>query len=153
MFALSLVLTIIMSAGSSAVLSLASQESLPSAPTPQRTADLNPDLDGIYHAGKDVTLPKLIYSVQPEFSEQARKRKIAANSTVKFIVQADGSVRNVKVIKSAAEHYTNSKDREAAVTLDPNAMEAVRQYRFQPATFQGKPVPCWVTLEVNFQPF
>jgi hypothetical protein len=39
------------------------------------------------------------------------------------------------------------------LTLDPKAVEAVSKYRFEPATFQGKSVPCWMTVEVNFQLF
>ncbi|QNI34847.1 energy transducer TonB [Alloacidobacterium dinghuense] len=29
-------------------------------------------------------------------------------------------------------------------------MEAVQRYKFQPATYQGKPVPVEVNVEVNF---
>lgn len=128
-------------------------QQLPSAPEPQKTANLNPDLDGIYHISKEVTAPRLIYSVEPEFSEKARKRKISGNVKVKFVVDKDGSVRNISIVTSAAEHSTDKKDREAALSLDPKAVEAVSRYRFEPATFQGKPVPCWMTVEVNFQLF
>ena len=149
------VFTLLLSIGSLAASTPVLQQTLPSAPEPQKTANLNPDLDGIYHISKEVTIPKLIYSVEPEFSEPARKRKISANIKVKFIVDKDGSTRNFTVVRSAAENMADTnkaerKDREAALSLDPKAIEAVRQYRFEPATFQGKPVPCWLTIEVNF---
>jgi TonB family protein len=35
--------------------------------------------------------------------------------------------------------------------LDQKAVEAVRHYRFKPATLQGKPVPVEVNIEVNFR--
>ena len=37
-------------------------------------------------------------------------------------------------------------------SLDARSIEAVRQWRFQPATDpSSKPVPAWVTVEVNFK--
>jgi TonB family protein len=128
------------------------QSTLPSAPIPQKEVETNPDSEGIYHPSKEVTTPKLIYSVEPEFSEQARKRKLSGVTTVKFIVNADGTVRDPHVTKSAADRYTN-KDRAAAASLDEKALQAVSKYRFEPARFQGKPVPCWLTTEVDFQIF
>ncbi len=79
------------------------QSNLPSAPTPQKEVETNPDSEGIYHFGKEVTAPKLIFSVEPEFSEPARKRKLSGDTTVKFIVNADGTVRDPHVTQSAAE--------------------------------------------------
>ena len=35
--------------------------------------------------------------------------------------------------------------------LDEKAIEAVRQYKFEPAMFNGKPVAVHITIEVNFQ--
>jgi TonB family protein len=118
-----------------------------SAPRP------NPNADGIYHVGDGVTAPKLIYSVEPEFSEKARKLKISGNITVQLIVGTDGHVRDAHIIKSCAEKITNKKDHEAALQLDQQAMEAARQYRFEPAIFQGKPVPAELNVEINFQIF
>lgn len=129
------------------------QSTLPSAPTPQIKVETNPDSEGIYHVSKEVTAPKLILSVSPEFSEQSRKRKLSGVTTVKYIVNADGTVRNPQVTKSAAEAFTDKKDRAAAASLDEKALQAVSQYRFEPARFQGKPVPCWLTAEVDFQVF
>jgi hypothetical protein len=67
------------------------------------------------------------------------------------IVEADGHLRNPHVLKSAAEAYSDPKDREAAQTLDQKAVEAVSQYSYVPGTFHDKPVPIAVTLEVYFQ--
>jgi periplasmic protein TonB len=129
------------------------QSTLPSNPTPQIKVETNPDSEGIYHVSKEVTLPELIFSVEPEFSEQSRKRNLTGATTVKFIVNANGTVRDLHVTKSAADRYTNKKDRAAAASLDEKALQAVSKYRFEPATFQGKPVPCWLTIKVDFQVF
>ncbi len=37
--------------------------------------------------------------------------------------------------------------------LDEKAIEAVRQYRFKPAMYEGHPVPAEVNIEVNFKIF
>jgi TonB family protein len=35
--------------------------------------------------------------------------------------------------------------------LDQKAMEALSQWTFQPGTKDGKAVPVWATVEVNFR--
>jgi TonB family protein len=113
----------------------------------------NPDASGIYHAGDGVKGPKLISSVVPEFSDKARKRKLSGSITLQLIVDIDGHVEKVQVIKSAAEDFTSKRDRAAAHTLDQKAIEAASQYRFQPGTFQGKPVPAELPVTMNFHIF
>jgi hypothetical protein len=112
----------------------------------------NPDFFGIYHAGDGVTPPKLIFSVEPEFSEKARKRKIGGNCLVSLIVAIDGTATDIHVVRSIAGSLSK-KDRDAALSLDQNAVKAVTQYRFTPATYRGTPVPYRLNDEVNFQIF
>jgi TonB family protein len=118
--------------------------------TPSRP---NPDIFGIYHAGDGVTEPKLIYSVVPEFSDRARKRKLSGSIILQLIVGADGHVEKVQITKSASDGLTNKKDRKAALTLDQKAVEAASQYRFQPGTFQGRPVMAETPIKMHFQIF
>jgi TonB family protein len=113
----------------------------------------NPDSSGIYHAGDGVIGPKLISSVVPEFSDKARKRKLSGSITLQLVVGVDGHVDKVQIIKSAADDFTSKKDRAAAHTLDQRAVEAASQYRFQPGTFQGKPVPAELPVTMNFHIF
>ena len=54
------------------------------------------------------------------------------------IVETTGSVGDVNVTKSLDEG------------LDQEAIKAVRQWRFEPGTKDGKPVPVLVTLEMTF---
>jgi len=55
------------------------------------------------------------------------------------IVDAQGNPQHVHVI------------RPLGMGLDEKAIEAVRQYKFRPAMFQGHPVPVEVNIEVNFR--
>jgi TonB family protein len=110
----------------------------------------NPDSFGIYHAGDGVIAPKLIYTVEPEFSEKARKKKIGGDCLVSLIVRTDGTTTDVHVAKSIADTVPK-KARDAALGLDQNAVKVVEQYRFTPATYRGTPVPYRLNVEVNYQ--
>ncbi len=94
---------------------------------------------GIYHVGGGVSAPSVIYSVDPEYSDEARRAKYTGIVMVSLIVDAQGLPEHVHVARSLG------------MGLDERAIEAVRQYRFKPATYQGKPVPVEVQIEVNFQ--
>jgi hypothetical protein len=123
------------------------------ASKPQTTSSdrPGPDENGIYHIGNGVTAPALVYSVAPEFSEEARKHKVTANITVEFIVDNDGHTHGFHVTKTEGWPHSSKKDMSAIHSLESKAIEAVSQYRFNPATFNGKSVPCWMHVEVNFQ--
>jgi TonB family protein len=112
----------------------------------------NPDSFGIYHAGDGVTPPKLVFSAEPEFSEKARLKKIGGDCVVSLIVATNGTATDIHVVKSIADTVPK-KQREAALGLDQQAIKAVAQYRFTPATYRGTPVPYRLNVEVNFQIF
>ena len=96
---------------------------------------------GIRHIGGGVSAPQLIYQVEPEFSEEARKAKVAGNVLVTLIVDATGHPQRVRVLRGIG------------MGLDEKAIEAVKQYRFKPAMEGNKPVPVEVNIDVNFQIF
>jgi TonB family protein len=127
-------------------------EQLAAASDRVQASDAKPviDADGTYHVGNGVTPPILVYSVDAEFSDAARKKKIQGTVVVGLIVGADGLPKDVHVVRSAAEDFTKPKDRKAAATLDEKAVEPVRQYRFKPGTYQGRPVPVAITIDVGF---
>ncbi|MDQ2833056.1 MAG: TonB family protein [Acidobacteriota bacterium] len=91
--------------------------------------------------GGGVSAPVLIYSVEPEFSEEARKAKVAGNVLVNLWVDANGLPQHVHVIRGVG------------MGLDEKAIEAVKQYKFRPAMENGKPVLVELNVEVNFQIF
>ncbi len=91
--------------------------------------------------GGGVSAPILTYSVEPEFSEEARKAKVAGNVLVNLYVDTKGNPTHVRVIRGVG------------MGLDEKAIEAVRQYKFKPAMENGKPVLVELNVEVNFQIF
>ena len=85
--------------------------------------------------------PQVIYQVEPEFSEEARKAKVAGNVLVNLWVDTNGNPSHVHVIRGVG------------MGLDEKAVEAVKQYKFKPAMENGKPVLVELNIEVNFQIF
>ncbi len=96
---------------------------------------------GAYQIGGDVSAPQLIYQVDPEFSEEARKAKFQGEVLVHLIVDATGRPTQVRVI------------RPVGMGLDEKAREAVAQYKFRPAKKGGQAVPVELNVAVNFQIF
>jgi protein TonB len=96
---------------------------------------------GLRKIGGGVSQPVVIYQVDPEFSEEARKAKFMGVVLVNLIVDTQGRPQNVHILRGVG------------MGLDENAIKAVQQYRFKPAMENGKPVPVELNVEVNFQIF
>jgi len=96
---------------------------------------------GVRQVGGGVKGPVIIFQPEPEFSEEARKAKFMGVVTVSIIVGADGKPQNVHVTRGVG------------MGLDEKAVEAVKLYRFKPATENGKPVAVYLNVEVNFEIF
>jgi protein TonB len=94
---------------------------------------------GIYHVGGGVAAPQLLFAPDPEFSDEARRAKFQGVCVVSLIVDAQGNPQRVQVV------------RHLGMGLDQKALAAVKQYKFKPATLQGKPVPVEVNIEVTFR--
>lgn len=93
----------------------------------------------IFHVGGDVSAPTLIYSVDPNYTEEARRAKYQGVCLVQIVVNAQGNVQRTRVLRALG------------MGLDKKAVQAVRQYRFTPAMRNGKPVQVAVNIEVNFR--
>lgn len=96
---------------------------------------------GLRHVGDGVSAPTVSYSVDAEFSDEARRAKYEGIVLVSAIVTPQGETVNVHVVRSLG------------MGLDEKAVEAVRQYKWHPAmdqkTHTAVSVP--VTVEVRFR--
>ena len=97
-----------------------------------------------------VVPPKVLYAPNPEYTDKARRKKLGGACVLSTLVDPQGNPQDIQVVKSIAEGL-DPKLHSAAVSLDQSAMKTLHQYRFQPATLQGKPVPYRVKIEVNFR--
>lgn len=85
------------------------------------------------------TAPTLVYKIEPEFSEEARKARFEGTVVLWAEVDPSGRAVNVRVLRGVG------------LGLDEKAIAAVSQWRFKPGTRNGKPVPMPATIEVNFR--
>jgi protein TonB len=94
---------------------------------------------GVFRVGGGVSQPAVIYKVDPEYSDEARKAKYSGTVTLSVIVDTEGKARDIHVIKSIG------------MGLDEKAIEAVQKWKFRPAMKGSTPVNVRATIEVNFR--
>ena len=94
---------------------------------------------GAYRVGGGVSAPKVLYEPDPEYSEEARKAKYQGTVVLWLVVSAEGKPQDIRV------------QRSLGMGLDEKAIEAVKQWRFDPAKKDGHPVPVMINVEVNFR--
>lgn len=94
---------------------------------------------GAFRVGNGVTAPQLIFRVEPEYSETARKAKYQGIVLLYAVINVKGKVENLRVVRSLG------------LGLDEKAYEAVKQWQFRPGTKDGRPVAVVVSIEITFR--
>ena len=89
--------------------------------------------------GGPVTAPKLLSKVEPAYTEDARAAKYQGTVLLQVVIDVDGTATDIQVKNSLG------------YGLDEKAVEAVTQWKFQPGTMNGVPVPVMAQIEVNFR--
>jgi len=92
----------------------------------------------VYRVGNGVTAPRIVFKVDPQYSIQARELRYQGTVVLEAIIQKDGTVQVIRVVRSLG------------FGLDERAIEALAQWRFEPATRFAEPVPVAVNIEINF---
>ena len=92
-----------------------------------------------HRLGAGVTSPRLLYKVEPEYSEKARKAKLQGTVMLGVEVWQDGRAHNIRVLRSLGKG------------LDEKAIEAVQQWLFAPGTKDGEPVRVAAQVQVSFR--
>jgi TonB family protein len=94
---------------------------------------------GNYRVGGGVSQPSVIFKVDPDYSEEARKAKYSGSVTLSVVVDKEGRARNIRIVKALG------------LGLDEEAVIGVNQWRFKPGMKDGQPVNVRATIEVNFR--
>jgi TonB family protein len=94
---------------------------------------------GPYRPGAGIVAPRLLKEVRGDYTDQARRAGIAGDVILEVIVRRDGTVGDVKVLQGLGGG------------LNERAIQAVRQWRFAPATRQGVPVDVVVEVAMEFE--
>jgi TonB family protein len=93
---------------------------------------------GLMSVGDGVSAPQVIHSVEPEFTDDARRANYQGSVSIKLIVDSQGIPQDVRL----ASHL--------GMGLEEKAIEAVKQYRFKPAVYQGHAVAVQIVVDVDF---
>lgn len=91
--------------------------------------------------GSGVTVPRLVHEIKPRYTVEAMKAKIQGFVLLESVVETDGRVNRVRIVRSL----------DPTLGLDEEAVKAARQWRFTPGSKDGIPVPVLVTIELTFQ--
>jgi periplasmic protein TonB len=82
--------------------------------------------------------PMVVYRVTPKLSDQRVSRMATPRIGLLLVVNTDGSVGDVRVMRSSGEE-----------DFDQTMIEAIREWRFSPAILKGRKVRCWVEQMVS----
>ena len=96
----------------------------------------NPDVVRV--RGK-VQAPKLMQKVEPLYPKDSRRNGEQGVSVYEGIITTTGCVTDLRLLKSSSP------------VLDIMGMEAVAQWRYQPAMLDGRPVRVFLTVTVTFR--
>jgi protein TonB len=97
-----------------------------------------PKDEGPLRVGGDVKAPVAINRAKPDYTDAARKGHVTGVVIVEAVVNKQGEVEQVKVLKGLP------------LGLSEQATEAVKKWRFRPGTLNGEPVDVIFSLTVNF---
>jgi periplasmic protein TonB len=96
---------------------------------------------GVFKVGGGISAPQAVSTPDPQYTEEARLAKTQGKCILWLIVDETGKPRNIRVVRGLGNG------------LDAKAIEAVQQWRFQPAMKDGKPVNVQISVEVGFHLF
>jgi periplasmic protein TonB len=93
---------------------------------------------GVYKVGGGISAPTAISAPDPDYTEEARRAKKQGTCVLWLIVDSTGHPRDIRVARGLG------------FGLDAKAVQAVQQWRFQPALNDGRPVDVQISVEVEF---
>ncbi|HEY5329045.1 MAG TPA: energy transducer TonB [Acidobacteriaceae bacterium] len=90
------------------------------------------------HIGGSVAPPKVVDSVNPDYTPAARRLKMGGKTQLYFWIEPDGTPSHFAIM------------RPIGLGLDEAAIEAISKYKFTPAMQNGKPVKVDLYMYVSF---
>jgi TonB family protein len=94
--------------------------------------------DTIYKPGNGVSPPKLVRRVGPEYPPGALRRRVTGRVFLRCVVDREGMPTSVEIVSSPDEEFTQA------------ALDALKQWRFDPGKKNGEAVLVQVDVEVAF---
>ena len=89
---------------------------------------------------KDIRPPKELHRPSVRYPPTSRDDGEEGTVTLRFIVQTDGSISDIRIARSSGHRR-----------LDTAAQKALRNTKFQPATCHGKPIAMRIHYSFTFE--
>jgi TonB family protein len=86
-----------------------------------------------------VTVPSVVHEVRPIYTAEAMRRKVNGTVLLNAVVLPTGRVGDVVVAVSLDKEYG----------LDDEAVRALKDWRFEPGTREGRPAPVIVSVAMS----
>jgi len=93
----------------------------------------------VYDMAAGIAPPQVIRQVNPDYSPGSRGVRVVGTVMVGLVVTSGGMPKNLRVVHGL------DKD------VDQSALDAVKQWRFEPAKKDGKAVAVRITIEIQFR--
>jgi len=93
-----------------------------------------------HSVSSDVSAPGPLRKVDPKYPPTLIKEHFEGEVVLYAVIRSDGSVDSIQLVRGIDEQ------------LDANAMDALSQWRFRPATKQGVPVELEAIVHIPFHP-
>lgn len=95
---------------------------------------------GAYRVGGDVSSPRILSAVDPEYTQKARDAHREGDVLIQLVVTRDGLAGDVEEL-----------GQQIGFGLDEKAIECVRQWRFEPGKKGNQPVPVLMQTTIRFR--
>lgn len=105
-----------------------------------KAGPLGDSFDSAFSLAEIDQKPRAVFQVAPSYPAELRAKQIEGVVTLIFVVDATGKVVNPRVEKSTHPAF------------DKPALDAVRQWKFEPAVRGGQRVGCKMRAPIRFQP-
>jgi len=101
-------------------------------------SELRANSEGPRLASSDVSAPGPLRKIDPKYPPTLIKEHVEGEVVLYAVIRRDGSVDSIQLVHGIDEQ------------LDANAMEALSQWKFRPATKQGAPVELEAIVHIPF---
>jgi TonB family protein len=97
-----------------------------------------PDQDGVYYAGPEVTAPRMVSTVMALYPTGVGEREVQGMTVLAMVVDVNGRPSHLQILHTHGDEF------------DQAAAAAVMHSSFEPGMLAGKPVPVWIDVRVVF---
>jgi len=105
-----------------------------------KAGDLDQATENVFSMADIDQKPRAVFQAAPQFPSALRGKKLEGVVTLIFVVDAKGKVLDPRVEKSTHPAFERP------------ALEALRQWKFEPGLKGGQRVPCKMRVPIRFQP-